>query len=95
MKVIFEQLSREYDNEHRQLEAQEAFLAIGQNPNDSVVVYASKFERLIHQAKAQNLPHYLKIALIRHGLRAKVRSRLSAQPDISWLSLRVKRNRGP
>ncbi|OXV10924.1 hypothetical protein Egran_01312, partial [Elaphomyces granulatus] len=46
---------------------------------DPLPVYVSKFERVLYEARGQNLPDVNKISTLRDGLNSTIRRRLAQQ----------------
>lgn len=79
-RAIVEQLTRVYDNPRKVQEAEERFMAIRQG-DDSLYQYLAKFERVRYEARANEWPDRLVISILRKGLSAQLRDRLSQQLD--------------
>jgi hypothetical protein len=79
--TILDQLARVYDNPNKVQEAEDKLLSLHQG-TDSVPVYISKFERVLHEARGQNWPDINKISVFRNGLNSTIRNRLNQQLNL-------------
>jgi hypothetical protein len=79
--TILDQIERVYDDPNKKDSAASHLQTIRQN-TDTVSVYLSKFERLLHEAGAGSWPDASKIAILRNGASDKLKAKLNVQLEL-------------
>lgn len=80
-QTILDQLERVFDDPTKRDTAAARLQGIRQG-SDSLPVYLSKFERLLHEANANSWPDDSKVAILRNGVNDKLKAKLDVQLEL-------------
>jgi len=80
-EAIFSFFQRLCHNPREHQEAVQRLASVRQRDDESLIAYLARFERLIHEAKANSWPDVSRVSALHRGLRQSLRQRLEESHD--------------